>query len=203
MRGERYQLHLLSPVLNEMLQIIDVSYTVNGEIHMDYTRFNQLLPEARDGLGRLGIQLPNLNEGGDGTIFNRELRRITACARVGDIAEARGSQRPAQKASVQNSPSSSKDWVAVLGIGALGLALTAILLFIAAQILWSTGTWVVNNFREPTPYPTFTPSERCLILPDECYLDDLIAQDEYWDRMAEEEMRWQAAEYERLQGSGR
>lgn len=89
MRGENNQLRLLSPVLDEMLQIIDASYVANGEVQMDYTRFRVLHQQARNGLGRLGIQLPALNEGGNATIFNRELRRIAHHARIGDYAGAR------------------------------------------------------------------------------------------------------------------
>ena len=80
------------PVLQEMLMLLDTSYTVNGEIEMDYTRFTSLLYEARNDLGRLGIQLPNVNEGGDGAIFHQTLRRVAECARVGDISGARRSR---------------------------------------------------------------------------------------------------------------
>ena len=196
-RRDKDELRSLSPVLDEMLMILEASYVLNGEIELDYTRFRVLLDEARSGLGRLGIQLPNLNEGGDGAIFRETLRRIGYHARIGDVAGARRTQRPVRKTSVQSSPKNASDWAAVLGMGALGLVLGAILLLIAAQILWSSGSWVVNSFREPTPYPTFTALEKCMVFPDGCYADYQIAQDEYWERMAEDDMRWAAMEYER------
>ena len=89
MRGEGYELHKLSPVLDELLQIVDASYTANGEIQMDYTRFRQCLRESKAGLDRLGIYLPSLNEGGSGAVFHTALRRVAACARIGDYAGAK------------------------------------------------------------------------------------------------------------------
>ena len=72
-----------------MLAILDASYVVNGEIEMDYTRFRECHQEARNRLGRLGIQLPSLNEGGDSAIFKHTLEQITYYASIGDYAGAR------------------------------------------------------------------------------------------------------------------
>ena len=176
-----------APILDEMLEILDASYVVNGEIQMDYARFDQLLPQARSRLGRLGIQLPNLNEGGSGAYFHQTLRMVADRARVGDVLGAKRVQAPTEKPPVRSAPEGIEGWTATLGTGVFALVVGAILLLIAAQILWSSGTWVVNQFRDPTPYPTLTARERCVVFPDDCYLDYQIAQDEYWDRMARDD----------------
>ena len=188
------QLLDVAPVLDEMLAILDASRTVNGEIQMDYARFTFLLQEARSRLGRLGIQLPNLNEGGDGAIFHQTLRRVADRARSGDVAGARWAQRPGEGTVVQSSPKSFNDWVAVLGISALGLAIAAVLILIAAHILWSAGEWVVDTVSAPTPVPTPR-----YISPDSCYgLSTDECRGIWFDKLTEDDMRWQAAEYERL-----
>ena len=83
------RLRRIAPVLVEMLQIVDASYVVNGEIQMDYTRFKQCRDESVSELSRLGIRLPPLNQGGDGAIFKRTLRQITDSTKTGDLAGAR------------------------------------------------------------------------------------------------------------------
>ena len=86
---ETERLYALSPNLEEMLNIIDASHVVDGELEMDYVRFNKLLSEARRELRTLRIYLPALNEGGNSATFRRTLKEITECAWVADVEGAR------------------------------------------------------------------------------------------------------------------
>ncbi len=86
---ETERLYALSPNMEEMLNIIDASHVVGGELEMDYVRFNKLLGETRRELRSLRIYLPDLNEGGNGAIFRRTLKEIAECAWVADVEGAR------------------------------------------------------------------------------------------------------------------
>ena len=86
---ETDRLYALVPNLEEMLNILDASHVVNGEIEMDYAKFNQILSETRRELRVLRIYLPNLNEGGDSVIFRRALREVMECAWAADVEGAR------------------------------------------------------------------------------------------------------------------
>ncbi len=146
MRGENHKILQLSPVLDEMLQIIDASYVSNGEVQMDYGRFRVLHRQAREGLGRLGIQLPNLNEGGNATRFNRELRRIAHHARIGDYSGAKRRpvpqpvsppiQRQHQPTRVIVQEHRPSWWQVVLGQFLQNLAGRLVFFGVLAVVLW-------------------------------------------------------------------
>lgn len=78
----------LAPALDALATMLDQSYVVDGEIHLDYARFRMLLYNLRDGLRVLDVYLPELNEGGTGTEFKFAVKPLSLLARDGELEKA-------------------------------------------------------------------------------------------------------------------